>query len=58
MCAGKFGHASYRDAEAQRGHFKHLNIYHCPHCGKFHLGNKPKRQGRPKPPPPSIDLEF
>ncbi|HEV7345494.1 MAG TPA: hypothetical protein VGN60_07660 [Devosia sp.] len=37
---------------------RHLDIYRCPHCGQFHIGHKPKGMGRPKPPPPAIELEF
>lgn len=58
MCQGKVSHSTYREACSQRRHYKHLDIYRCPHCGQFHLGNKPKGMGRPKPPPPAIELEF
>lgn len=57
QCAGKRGYPTYQEARTARRHFT-LDIYRCPHCGQFHLGNKPKGQGRPKPPPPAIELEF
>lgn len=56
QCNGKKPYSSWRKAKSANSH--HLDIYHCPHCGQFHLGNKPKGQGRPKPPPPAIELEF
>lgn len=57
QCAGKRAHKSYEAARtARRGH--NLDLYRCPHCGQFHLGNKPEGLGRPKPPPPAIELEF
>lgn len=58
QCAGKQSYSSYADARASRRFMAHLDIYRCPHCGQFHLGNKPKGMGRPKPPPPAIELEF
>lgn len=58
QCVGKQGHLSYRAASEARGANHRLDIYRCPHCGQFHLGNKPKGMGRPKPPPPAIELEF
>lgn len=56
QCDGKRGYPTYLTAKQANG--RRLDIYHCPHCGQFHLGNKPKGQGRPKPPPPAIELEF
>lgn len=56
QCVGKKPYQSWQKARRANSH--HLDIYHCPHCGQFHLGNKPKGQGRPKPPPPAIELEF
>jgi hypothetical protein len=58
QCQGKKPYTSWHEARRQQAHSHHLDIYHCPHCGQFHLGNKPKGQGRPKPPPPAIELEF
>lgn len=58
QCAGKRAYSSYADARASRRPMAQLGIYRCPHCGQFHLGNKPKGMGRPKPPPPAIELEF
>lgn len=56
QCDGKQGYPNWAKARGANSH--HLDIYRCPHCGQFHLGNKPKGQGRPKPPPPAIELEF
>lgn len=58
QCEGKKPYSSWREARLQQSHSERLQIYRCPHCGQFHLGNKPKGQGRPKPPPPAIELEF
>lgn len=58
QCQGKKPYASWQMAHRQQSHSHRLDIYRCPHCGQFHLGNKPKGQGRPKPPPPAIELEF
>jgi hypothetical protein len=56
QCDGKHPYPSFLKAKQAKP--RYLDIYHCPHCGQFHLGNKPKGQGRPKPPPPAIELEF
>lgn len=58
QCVGKRGYETYGEARSSRRQMTHLDIYRCPHCGQFHLGNKPKGMGRPKPPPPAIELEF
>lgn len=58
QCEGKRAYASWTEATKWRRNMHALEAYHCPHCGQFHLGNKPKRAGRPKPPPPAIELEF
>lgn len=58
QCNGKRSHPTWAAARAARGPSDRLNIYRCPHCGQFHLGNKPKGMGRPKPQPPAIELEF
>lgn len=58
QCAGKKSYRSWRNAKDARGPSERLDIYRCPHCGQFHLGNKPKGMGRPKPQPPAIELEF
>ncbi|QDZ10543.1 hypothetical protein [Devosia ginsengisoli] len=58
QCEGKVAYGSWREARSGRLRMHNLEIYRCPHCGQFHLGNKPKGQGRPKPPPPAIELEF
>lgn len=58
QCEGKKAYAFYREATAHRLKMHGLQAYRCPHCGQFHLGNKPKGLGRPKPPPPAIELEF
>lgn len=58
QCAGKHQYASWHEATKALPLGGRLDIYRCPHCGQFHLGNKPKGQGRPKPPPPAIELEF
>lgn len=58
QCSGKRSYETWADARAARGPSDRLDIYRCPHCGQFHLGNKPKGLGRPKPPPPAIEMEF
>lgn len=58
QCVGKLSYATWSEARASRVRMHALDIYRCPHCGQFHLGNKPKGTGRPKPLPPAIELEF
>ena len=58
QCNGKKAYGTWASARAARGPSDRLDIYRCPHCGQFHLGNKPKGLGRPKPQPPAIELEF
>ena len=58
QCAGKKAHPSWHEATKALPPGGRLDIYRCPHCGQFHLGTRPKGTGRPKPPPPAIELEF
>ena len=58
QCEGKRPYATRKDAVKWRRKMHALEAYRCPHCGQFHLGNRPKGTGRPKPPPPAIELEF
>ena len=60
QCEGKKPYPTWNAAHRQQRHSGKCRIYHCPHCGAYHLGTilKGERQGRPKPPPPAIELEF
>lgn len=58
QCNGKRSHGTWAEAKAARGPSDRLDIYRCPHCHLFHLGSRPKGHGRPKPPPPAIELEL
>ena len=55
-CTGKHPYPSR--SKAAHALKPKLHIYRCPHCGWFHVGSKRKALGRPKPPPPAIELEF
>jgi len=60
QCEGKKPYPTWRAARDQQRHSHKCRIYRCPHCGNFHLGTRMKgeKHGRPKPPPPSIELEY
>jgi hypothetical protein len=51
-CKGKVRFETFEDAKARLQSMKNRPVtmkpYHCKHCGKYHLGNKPDRHYIPK----------
>lgn len=52
QCNGKRRHASYDNAliavrklRQQHGHVGQVSPYHCKHCGAWHIGHTPGRNG-------------
>lgn len=51
-CTGKARHATQAGAQIalrqlrrQHGHTGQLSAYRCPHCGAWHIGHTPGRNG-------------
>lgn len=52
QCEGKARHTTaagafiaIRKLHQKHGHRGQMGVYRCPHCGKYHIGHQPGRNG-------------